>query len=106
MLLCCGRLDATNPACRAHVAATIQHLRRELGFRFLKLDFLHVSAGLAHRHDPTRTRAQALQLALRTLREGAGDDTFILGCSCPLGAAIGWVDAMRISAGCIEFVFV
>jgi alpha-galactosidase len=57
-----------------------------------------VSAGLARRHDPSRTRAQALQLALRTLREGAGEDTFILGCSCPLGAGIGWVDAMRISA--------
>jgi hypothetical protein len=39
-----------------------------------------VSAALAERHDPTRTRAQALQLALKTLREGAGETTFILGC--------------------------
>jgi len=91
-------LDATNPACCAHVASVVRHLSHELGFRFLKLDFLHVSAALAQRHDPTRTRAQALQLALRTLREGAGEDVFILGCSCPLGAAVGWVDSMRISA--------
>ena len=91
-------LDATNPQCRTHVADILRHLAREIGFKFLKLDFLHVAAAAAERHDPTRTRAQALQLALRTLREGAGEDCFILGCSCPLGAAVGWVDAMRVSA--------
>ena len=91
-------LDATNPECRAHVAALMRHLTQELGFRFLKLDFLHVASMTARRHDATQTRAQAFQMALATLREGAGHDAFILGCSCPVGAAVGWVDAMRVSA--------
>ena len=28
----------------------------------------------------------------------AGDDAFLLGCGCPLGPAVGVVDAMRIGA--------
>jgi len=91
-------LDATKAECRQHVASLMRHLTDDLGFRFLKLDFLHVASALGQRHDLTKTRAQALQVALATLRQGAGEQTFILGCSCPLGAAIGWVDAMRISA--------
>jgi len=30
------------------------------------------------------------------VRRGAGEDAFILGCGCPLGAVVGLVDAMRI----------
>ena len=37
-------------------------------------------------------------LALQTLREAAGDKAFIIGCGCPLGPAIGFIDGMRISA--------
>jgi len=50
------------------------------------------------RHDARLTRAQAMRLALADIREAAGDDTFLLGCGCPLGSAVGLVDAMRIGA--------
>ena len=30
------------------------------------------------------------------MRAGAGPDAFLLGCGCPLGAAVGAVDGMRI----------
>jgi alpha-galactosidase len=39
-----------------------------------------------------------MRLALTDIREAAGDDTFLLGCGCPLGSAVGLVDAMRIGA--------
>ena len=32
------------------------------------------------------------------MREAAGEDVTLLGCGCPLGAAVGHVDAMRASA--------
>ena len=39
-----------------------------------------------------------MHLALKTVREAAGENTFIIGCGCPLGPAVGMVDGMRISA--------
>jgi alpha-galactosidase len=48
--------------------------------------------------DPTQTRAQVLRHGLEALRQTAGEETFLLGCGCPLGSAIGLVDAMRIGA--------
>jgi alpha-galactosidase len=35
---------------------------------------------------------------LETVRKAAGEDTFLLGCGCPLGPAIGIVDGMRVGA--------
>jgi alpha-galactosidase len=48
--------------------------------------------------DPTRTPAERVRLAYEAVRRGAGDDTFLLACGCPLGAVVGVVDAMRIGA--------
>jgi len=42
------------------------------------------------------TRAQAFRKGLEAIREGVGEDTFLLGCGCPFGPAVGIVDAMRI----------
>jgi alpha-galactosidase len=39
-----------------------------------------------------------LRTGLEALRRSAGEETFLLGCGCPLGSAIGLVDAMRIGA--------
>src|SRR5205823_36073 len=50
------------------------------------------------RHDRTATRAWALRQGLEAVRAGAGPDGFVLGCGCPLGPAVGVVDAMRIGA--------
>ena len=68
------------------------------GFSYLKLDFLYAAALPGIRSDPTRTRAQVLFAGLTALRQAAGEETFLLGCACPLGPAIGLVDAMRIGA--------
>ena len=73
---------------------------KEWGFEYLKLDFLY-SAALdkcqSSYHDPHLTRAQAMQVGLNLVREAAGAEVFILGCGAPLGAAIGRVNANRIS---------
>jgi 2,3-diketo-5-methylthio-1-phosphopentane phosphatase len=67
-----------------------------MGFGYLKLDFLYAVAMQADAHDPRLTRAQRLRRGLDAIRTGAGPDAFLLGCGCPLGAAVGAVDGMRI----------
>jgi alpha-galactosidase len=67
-----------------------------MGFTYLKLDFLYVAAMQARAHDPRLTRAARLRRGLAAIRDGAGEETFLLGCGCPLGAAVGLVDGMRI----------
>jgi alpha-galactosidase len=90
-------LDLTHPEALAYVEELIQTAVSEWGFSYLKLDFLYAAALAGRRHDPTRTRAQVLRSGLESVRAAAGEDTFILGCGCPLGPAIGLVDSMRIS---------
>jgi len=92
----CYGLDPTHPEVREHIRRLINTAVNEWGFPYLKLDFLYAAALPAKRHDATLTRAQAMRLALGDIREAAGPDTFLLGCGCPLGPAVGIVDGMRV----------
>jgi alpha-galactosidase len=89
-------LDTTHPGVIDFLHTTFSALR-EQGFTYHKTDFLFAGALAGVRHDPTRTRAEALHAGLVAVREGLGDDAFLLGCGCPLGPAVGLVDAMRVS---------
>jgi alpha-galactosidase len=91
-------LDLTQPEVQAYVREVIHTAAQHWGFSYLKLDFLFAAALPGKRHDPTRTRAQVLRAALEDVRLAAGTETGLLGCGCPLGSAIGLVDAMRISS--------
>ncbi|RPI29836.1 MAG: alpha-galactosidase, partial [Chloroflexota bacterium] len=91
-------LDLTHPEAVQYAADVVHTAAHEWNFPFLKLDFLYAAALPGQYRDPTRTRAQVLRAGLKTLREAAGEQVFLLGCGCPLGPAIGLVDAMRI--GC------
>lgn len=89
-------LDTTHPEVLEWLAELARVVVRQWGYRVLKLDFLYAAALPGQRHDPTATRAQALRRGLEAIRDGAGDDAFLLGCGSPLGPAVGIVDAMRI----------
>jgi alpha-galactosidase len=89
-------LDPSNPAFRAHLRHLFAKLTRDFGYSYLKLDFLYAAAAPGRRHDSNLTRGETLRHGLEAIRQGAGDDAFILGCGCPLGQAIGVVDGMRI----------
>jgi len=91
-------LDLTHPEALAYAGEVVRKAAGEWGFKYLKLDYLYTAALPGKRRDPTRTRAQVLHTGLKVLREAAGDDVYLLGCGCPLGPAIGLVDAMRIGS--------
>jgi alpha-galactosidase len=91
-------LDLTNLAALDYACQVVHTAVHDWGFQYLKLDFLHAAALPGKHKDPTLTRAQVLRRGLQALRQAACKDTFLLGCGCPLGPAIGLVDAMRISS--------
>ncbi len=88
-------LDTTHPEVIAHLEQTYARLAG-MGFHYQKLDFLHSAAMRADATDPRVSRAERLARGLEAVRRGAGDDAFLLGCGCPIGPAVGRVDAMRI----------
>jgi alpha-galactosidase len=89
-------LDLTHPEVLEHLRVLAHRLTQDWGYSMLKIDFLNSAALPGLRHDPKMTRAEALRAGLEAIRQGAGQQTFLLGCGCPLGSAIGIVDAMRI----------
>ena len=90
-------LDTTRPDVLDHLRETYAALTAQ-GFEYHKIDFCYAASLPAKRHDPTKTRAEALRLGLDAVRDGIGEQSFLLGCGCPFGPAVGVVDAMRVSA--------
>jgi alpha-galactosidase len=88
-------LDASRPDVVAHLEELFAALAG-MGFQYLKLDFLYAQALAAASADPSVGRAARLRRGLEAIRAGAGEEAFLLGCGCPLGAAVGVVDGMRI----------
>ena len=112
-----GSLDLSHPEVQAYVRDLAHRIGRDWGYGLFKLDGLWT--GLANAqlyvhnpYNPTTSASTSSTIPrsrpsrptarrFRLLREGAGDDVFILGCNVSqnmrsFAAAIGMVDAMRI----------
>ncbi len=98
--------DYSHPGARAYIAECIRNMKENWGIRYFKVDFMrfgleddiktankHVKTIKAH--DPTITSVERFRLALKTMREAMGPDTYFLGCSAVFGPCIGFVDGMR-----------
>lgn len=97
----CAVLDCTHPRSREWLREVISTVVGEWGYEYLKLDALSFAAQDGARsayHAPGTTSLQNVRRGLEIIREAAGNDTFILGCTCHWGPAIGLVDAMRVGA--------
>lgn len=88
-------LDTTRPEVLAHLRDLAAQLVG-MGWRYLKLDFTFAPSVDGIWADPTRTPAERVRAGFEAIRDGAGDDTFLLGCGVPLGAVVGVVDGCRI----------
>jgi len=95
----CAVVDCTHPASDAWLRAVIAAIVADWGYEVLKLDALAYAAqpASAVRYSARGTTAAAnLRRGLEIIREAAGPDAFLIGCTCPFGPAIGLVDAMRV----------
>ena len=88
-------LDTTNPSVLTHLEDTARSLR-EMGFRYLKLDFTFSPSVDGLYRDPSLTPAQRVRAGFEAIRRGAGDDCFLLACGVPLSNVVGVVDGVRI----------
>ncbi|NNN20741.1 MAG: alpha-galactosidase, partial [Acidimicrobiales bacterium] len=96
-------LDTTHEGALDYLRETFSTLRQE-GFDYHKIDFCFSATLEGSRlRDKEMTRAQALYEGIKAVREGIGDDAFLLGCGCPFGPAVGLVDAMRVSPDTAPF---
>ncbi|MGA2500339.1 MAG: glycoside hydrolase family 36 protein, partial [Tepidisphaeraceae bacterium] len=110
-------LDMTHPGARAYVRDEIKHIVKDWGYQYLKMDGLCSGAGVRHVYvndgyrddkmgdavfyDPAKTNIEAFRDGLRLVREAAGADVYLLGCTVAqnmraYGGGMGLVDAMRI----------
>lgn len=99
-------LDYSHPGARAHIAECIRLITKEMGIPYLKIDFMRfglnkeiLQANPTFKSikpfDPAITDIERVRLGLQTMREAAGPDVYILGCSAVFGPCIGFVDGMR-----------
>lgn len=95
----CGVLDCTSPAAQEWLRHLVEVVVHQWGYRYLKLDalaFAVVQRTEVRYADPTATGLQNLRRGLETIRSAAGEDVYLLGCTCHFGPAIGLVDGMRV----------
>ena len=90
-------LDITIPAVRDYIRNFYSKLTQEWGYSYHKLDFTRAAVLYpeAKRHDPAMPLPKAYRLAMQAVREGIGDDSFLLVCGGLYDAAIGIADAQR-----------
>ncbi len=102
-------IDLSDPEALRRLEEYARTLAAEWGFRYIKFDFaahdmfggwgMHLLEPADARFEPIDDRATNIRMfrdGLEALRRGAGEETFLLGCNCLLGPAIGIVDGMRI----------
>jgi alpha-galactosidase len=99
-------MDYSHPGARAHMVESIRVITQEMGIPYIKVDF--VALGLNDEilavnknfksikpFDASFTDVERLRLGLKTIRDAAPKETYILGCSGVFGPMIGFVDGMR-----------
>ena len=90
-------LDLTHPEVQSWLRNLFKTLVDEIGFEYLKIDFIYAGAMEGIRYNKKMTRIQAYRKGLEIIRDAIGEKTFLLGCGAPFGPSIGIVDAMRVS---------
>ena len=90
-------LDITHPEAAKWVSEQIQQMV-EIGYRYLKIDFLFVGAVEADRYDNSVTSLQAYAIACRIIADAAGPDVYLLASGQPFLPSAGRFHAARTSS--------
>ena len=79
-------LDANRPGVRRHLRDVFKKLRED-GVRYFKIDFLYAGAYAG---------IDAMRAGVKAIRDGAGEDAYVLASGAPLQPVAGLVDGCRI----------
>ncbi|SEO33512.1 glycoside hydrolase family 36 protein [Paenibacillus sp. OV219] len=91
-------LDGTHPEARGYLRHVFKTMREEWGCRYFKLDaniWGALPGGLRYNRQATKT--EAYRLGMQAVFEGAGSDSFLLGCNAPMWPSLGTVHGMRVT---------
>jgi alpha-galactosidase len=91
-------LDGTHPEARNYLREVFRTMREEWGCHYFKLDanmWGALPGGV--RHNPTATKVEAYRMGMQAVLEGAGEDSFLLGCNAPMWPSLGTVHGMRVT---------
>lgn len=96
-------IDGSHPAAREWLTNLFRQVCDGWGYDYVKIDFLYAAAVAGERHDLDATRIQAYRAALAAVRDGVGDDRFILGCGALMAPSVGIFDGNRIGPDVAPF---
>jgi len=89
-------LDPTHPEVQQWLRDSYRRYSREWGYKFLKIDFIYFVQLAARYHDPDATAVEAYRRGVEAIREGAGDDAFIMAVGVPAANSAGLADGLRL----------
>lgn len=90
-------LDVTHPGAQLYLRQTFKVLTRDWGVRYLKLDFMDVTAVEGFYYRPHTTAMEAQRIGLRLIRDAVGDSVLLDKDGSPMLGPVGLVDEGRIS---------
>ncbi len=91
-------LDATNPQVRQHLTTVFRTMREEWNVKYFKMDAnMWGALPFGERFDKQKTCVEAYRMGMEAILEGAGYDSFLLGCNAPMWPSLGVVHGMRVT---------
>lgn len=91
-------LDGTHPEARSYLKHVFKTMREEWQIKYYKLDAnMWGALPFGTHYEENRTCVEAYRLGMEAILEGAGQDSFILGCNAPMWPSLGLVHGMRIT---------
>ncbi len=96
-------IDGSHPGARDWLTSLFREVCDGWGYDYVKIDFLYAAALSGGRHDPDATRIKAYRDALTAVRDGVGNERFILGCGALMAPSVGMFDGNRIGPDVAPF---
>lgn len=90
-------LDGTNPEAQNYLKNIFQTMNKEWGVSYFKLDAnMWGALPFGNHYLQNKTAVEAYRLGMKAVIEGAGENSFILGCNAPMWPSLGLVNGMRL----------
>lgn len=90
-------LDPTHPGAQEYLRQTYRTMTREWGVKYIKLDYMDMTAMEGNYYRPHTTALEALKIGLQVIRDAVGEDVFLDKDGSPMLTPVGIVDEGRVS---------
>lgn len=95
-------IDFGLPEAAEYLKNIFEKLSKDWGYRYIKIDLISPRLLPAPYRTNSFNAIRNYRKALQIIRNAVTEDTFILGCTVPIGASVGLADGIRISVDIFE----